>query len=583
MAYQRKIIHLDTDATTQIQVLSSVITSNSRVEDAWFELLRKGGCGAGEITLKDAFTLRDQIEVGQYIAFEYTAGERWYLGRVEEIEHTSPSGATVQLYGMGVELSEVFPGGFGQPNDDQPRRYARSDWFLNDPDYGLHVWDTVSQPNEVVTKMFNSYIAPATNISLGTVEFPNPLTGLDSWTFRGQESAMSIMRTLGLFANDASWGVDADGELFFIRKRTGVLDTFREGTDVEDLKRRVDRSQMYNYILMTGDYVYGASTQSGFYRYQSRWKQFSSAAIHGERRIRMWIPWIRRNADAYEFARQFFALHAYPTKRETFRTEPQSALLKPWDGHLKLLAADGSLLSQQMFDRVRVDFNHAPVFTITTGPEDVQFPDSPEEQRWELQATDAGDGEPPPNPSVSSTPTFTTGTVSASSSGSSGSSGSVTSIAPSSFASSSGTPVSSAGGGGGGTTTACGVCNPAPAEFDVDISLPTNGTCLHCDSISSVFTVPHAGSCTWETSDIGGQVCDPPPVETTRCTVSFFNSSGSLWVQVTIGRVSNGNTLVIWQKLVGSCTSVINLSASDIIFEDPNFCHDWGTCTLTPV
>src|SRR5690606_20650749 len=120
------------------------------VVSAWFELLRLGGCGSGEVVLRDKFTLRGTIQIGHYVAFEYTSGDRWFLGRVEEIEEESPKGVTLSLFGMAAELTEVFPGGFDPNADGAPHRYARSDWFPNDPDWSWQTWDQVSQPNQIV-------------------------------------------------------------------------------------------------------------------------------------------------------------------------------------------------------------------------------------------------------------------------------------------------------------------------------------------------------------------------------------------------------------------------------------------------
>ena len=75
MPFNRRIIHLDTDATTQKQVLSEV-GGNSRVTKAWFELLRQGGCGAGEITLNDTFVNRGDIAISEYVAMDYDTGDR---------------------------------------------------------------------------------------------------------------------------------------------------------------------------------------------------------------------------------------------------------------------------------------------------------------------------------------------------------------------------------------------------------------------------------------------------------------------------------------------------------------------------
>src|SRR5437868_2921682 len=78
----------------------------------WFELNRQGGCGAGELRLKDEFPQRSAIDLGDWIACEFAADDRWYLGRVEKRIARSPAIVTLSLQGMSVQLGEVFPGGF---------------------------------------------------------------------------------------------------------------------------------------------------------------------------------------------------------------------------------------------------------------------------------------------------------------------------------------------------------------------------------------------------------------------------------------------------------------------------------------
>ncbi len=44
------------------------------VAGCWFELHRQGGCGAGELSLKDGFPERDEVQVGDWIACDGTKG-----------------------------------------------------------------------------------------------------------------------------------------------------------------------------------------------------------------------------------------------------------------------------------------------------------------------------------------------------------------------------------------------------------------------------------------------------------------------------------------------------------------------------
>lgn len=422
MSYQRKFIHYGPSPTTYIQEL------DSRSTGMWFELLRHGGCGQAEIRLQDVFALRNEITIGDWIAAEYTSnavnyatggiGDRWYLGRVESINSTSPAGATLQLYGMSTQLNEVFPGGFGGSNDDKPHVYARSDWFVHDPDYDLNTYTSVSSPEALVNSLYTHYISPATDITSWAVEAADPGVNLDSFVFRGEESVQSILRSAAIMNRGASWGVDELGRLFFIQKRSDILSTFQEGQSCTNLARTRDRSLMYNRLLLTGGYIYGLNiltdgTQeqwTGFYRFRATYHVAASVASHGERRIRIFAPWVRRNADGDAFAREFFRLYAQPTDRYTFTTTGQATLPRPWLGQIALNDINGEELVTQHFDQVRVQFDHVPTFTLTLGPEEVQYPDGPEQpdRRFEIQGANFyGDGEARPNISVQGLGTYT--------------------------------------------------------------------------------------------------------------------------------------------------------------------------------
>ena len=103
MSYERRILHYSPGPGDFKSVLS-----DRAIAGCSFELNRLGGCGAGELRLKDEFSARDEISAGDWIAFEYATGERWYFGRVEHRSATLPAGVTFRLEGMGCNLLKSF-------------------------------------------------------------------------------------------------------------------------------------------------------------------------------------------------------------------------------------------------------------------------------------------------------------------------------------------------------------------------------------------------------------------------------------------------------------------------------------------
>ena len=71
LPFNRKFLHYSPDTQTLVGEISS-----RAVAGCWFELHRKGGCGAGEIVLNDEFVDRAAVDIGNWIAFEYDSGDR---------------------------------------------------------------------------------------------------------------------------------------------------------------------------------------------------------------------------------------------------------------------------------------------------------------------------------------------------------------------------------------------------------------------------------------------------------------------------------------------------------------------------
>lgn len=395
----RRILHLSPGPTDFVAFLN-----DRAVAGAWFELHRQGGCGAGELRLKDDFTFRFNIGPGDWIAFEYTESDRWYLGRVENVTATCPAGVTLRLEGMGTQLNEVFPGGFtADSNNPPPHRYANTDLFFNDPDYPQETFDSVDAPHDVVSLFCSQYVAPHTSITINPalIEAADPPGDLASLKFRGEESVRSALKDLAVRAKNASWGVDHTGTFFFLRPRPTPLVTWREGRDLLSLEMSRDYDTLFNRVLLTGDYVYDAPVNSevatrGFYRWRGNYVQPSSRATYGEKRIRLWVPWIRTATDSQAFVSNFFQTYAQPLARY-FIEVASTTLPRPWLGAVKLEDRNGDELITMQVDTIRVQFDHTPRFRLELGAQDprILWPEPPHDERWEI---------PPQNRQISDTP-----------------------------------------------------------------------------------------------------------------------------------------------------------------------------------
>lgn len=407
MAYERIIELYEPDAETLISTISRESDSLSKVTSAEFELLRLGGCGSGSMTINDQLISRT-IDVGQYVKFKYDASTTWYFGRVEEVEYSSASGCSVRLYGLFSHLNEILIGGlyFGG-RDRKPHRYSRSDIFIDDPDYSVQSWDTCSRYDQMLQLMYDQYIAPNSPIGMGTIAEPTSYLsqhdGFQSATFRSQESVALVVRSAAAAMDNCSFGVDELGDFFVKPKIETVLQTFKENVDLTQLRYRRDKSLLYTRIYLTGDYIYGVETAAGFSRYQAVIKDVPGSEAYGDKQIQIYVPYIRTDEDAFDFARGFFQQYAQPTVRIDCTTLPQATLLKPWNGRLTVRDRNNDVLLTDYFSRVRCVFNARPFFELSLGSEEMQYQSPPEPQRWELDQQSPQDEGPSDSIDVTAT------------------------------------------------------------------------------------------------------------------------------------------------------------------------------------
>lgn len=356
-----------------------------------FELLRLGGCGRGEIRLQDGFDDRGAVTVGQWVACEYDDGDRWYLGRIEERQATSPGGITLRLEGMSVQLNETYPGGFGVEADGQaPHRYAATDLFMEDPDYGDETVDVVDRPEDVVRLLLEQYVVPVTDIRMeaGTIETAPFEAELLSLKFNGEETVRSILKDLALRVRNASWGVDELGRFYLLQRRSTPLLTCQEGVDLIELREEQTRDSIYNRVLLTGGYVYGSpsvdSEVTAAVRWRGNYRQPNSIALYGERRVRLWVPWIRTTEDSRQFVREFFRVYAAPGLTYVLEMVGATMCPRPWLGSVRVLNRHGQLLATGQPERVRVQFDNTPRLRLEIGPEDprTHWPEPPYDERF---------------------------------------------------------------------------------------------------------------------------------------------------------------------------------------------------------
>lgn len=399
MAYTRRILHHSPGPADLVGLID-----DCRVPaGVWFELNRQGGCGDGELTLLEPESSGDEVHVGDWISFEYDVDDRWYLGRVQNRRSIGRGAERLTLAGMGRQLDDVFPGGFGSGVADgvPPHRYAATDLFSFDPDYSGETVDSVDDPADVVRLIVQQYVEPNSNVVYDSNLVDDPANGaaVASLKLRGEESAAAVLRDLALRSGGFSWGVNAAGKFFFLQPQSTLLATFQEGVDVVSLTETVRRDLVFNRLLLTGGYIYGdpssfAASPPLLFRWRGHYLQPASRAAHGDRKFAASLPWIRTQDDSREFAREFLRTYAEPSPAYRIEVANQSALPLPWDGELRLKNAAGETLFTGRFERVRVQFDHSPRLQLELGPGDPRelWPEPPHDEDHPIGGPNAGAG-----------------------------------------------------------------------------------------------------------------------------------------------------------------------------------------------
>lgn len=349
--------------------------SDRAVAGCWFELRRWGGCGDGELRLRNRFPERDDIIVGDWVSFEYQDGDRWYLARVTERRADSAAGILLKLQGMGAQFDHVFPGGFGSEADGvAPHRYGCTELFPEDPDAPHENIDCISRPEDLIRLLLEQYLSLATDIVIDEDLIEDATTAAEvvELKLRGTETASSILRDLALRARNASWGVDELGRFYLLQRRDSIAAEWQEGRDLVSLRELVDEDLIFNRVLLTGGLVYAdcGAPPCGTFRWQGNYLQPQSREQYGERRIRLSIPWIRTSADSQAFVREFFRIYAQATPHYRVEVAQQSLLLRPWLSSVQVLDREGNVLATGQPEVVRVQFDHTPKFRLDLGPLD---------------------------------------------------------------------------------------------------------------------------------------------------------------------------------------------------------------------
>lgn len=378
------LLHISSPAATPEIIPPDVVTR------CWFEWQRQGGCGPAELECQLPFG-SPLFQPGDFVSITDQTGNRWYLGRIEEHLARWPHRSIIKLEGLAVEPGEIFPGGFVRHDSDAPTPYRlgiTDGGFSHDPDFADESYAYASRPEEVVRQLLELDEIASTHITFPSdaiVETDVPVP-IESLKFNGEESLRSIFKDLALRAQNAVWGIDPHGAFFF---RAGVAPSTQSIplASVTRLEQARSLDQIFNRVLLTGAYLYQSNGQP--YRWRGNYTEPTSRALYGERRIRLWVPWIRTSIDARSFLREFFAQYAFPNGRISLECVAAEKWLPPWEARYQLEGPPGLPTTPLQADTLRIEFDETPVYRLELGPVDprILWPEPEHDERWPIAPT----------------------------------------------------------------------------------------------------------------------------------------------------------------------------------------------------
>ncbi len=390
--FERLIWHYPAGGTARVQIASWATAQT------WFELDRQGGCGAGELHLSRLWPQRDAVAVGDLIAFEYHAGNCWYLGRVQDRVAINPAGVVLSLQGLTSLLGEIFPGGFGadSPDGNAPLRIAQNDRFANDPDRDLETVVPLNRPDEAVRYLMANYVAGRTAIDYRPELVANtPNRVVESLKLNGEESLRAILKDLAMRAGDFRWGVDAARQFFFQPTSQQIGYRYRLGESLVSLETTRSLDEIVNRVLLTGGVIYTGATPAsgepaGSYRFRQSYLRQTSQQTYGDRRRTMSLPWIRTAADALAFANQYLDEYAQPADRLEAEVLASEICPVPGTGLVEVKDMFQNLVGRWTLETVRVEFRGTPRIQLSLGrlPPETLWPEAPYAERYPIAAPD---------------------------------------------------------------------------------------------------------------------------------------------------------------------------------------------------
>jgi len=313
------------------------------VKHVEFTLLREGGCGSGRLTVAREWADRAEINVGDSIAVMHHTipdpenppvenpvwgYEAWYLGYVDEVRADIMAGTVdYVLVGYGRHLSDTYPG--ENDEDDSPAFYCSKTTLETeiDPDdpmvWEQHIHEEKVKISEIVLDLYDRYLLP-----------------------------------LGIFPE----GVDAD------------IDETPDESDLKYLKLEGERNLADVLEMLgrlAGGYTWGIDVEEAW-----------SSGGGGRRRLSLFLPGIKDQATAQQFADWFFSQYARPAKFLNLKQLGSEKRIAPWrrwypigvseeaprGGLLELKDSGAELMGVYDYQECRCVFNECAEWTIAVGP-----------------------------------------------------------------------------------------------------------------------------------------------------------------------------------------------------------------------
>lgn len=287
MSIERAYLELRDNSDTLLYRLENVL------EEAKWEWLRIGGCGAAKLSTKldfdDARVVAMKPDYRIYLVID---GTTWYSGFLDNL--------VLEAKGEGENVSIECIGFVN----------LLKELVIQDVTY------TSMEISAIVEDIIDTYVTTPTPITSSSGDYEDTRFTIDTITFN--TTVYDAIKTLADIAGNREWGVKADKSFFFKERDLDASEEhhFFIDENISQFKKRIDYSQLVSKVIIEGGNVDGARFEQSI--------ELTGASFTREKRLTYGS--ITTQSVALQLGRMYVKKYGKPQYDYSFKTKLDTRL-----------------------------------------------------------------------------------------------------------------------------------------------------------------------------------------------------------------------------------------------------------------